>query len=204
MNTSKKTWSKPSYIRLFSMGLIVLGIICISFAAIHILNQSVTPIDSGLNKNVPWAAKNSVGIHRAIYIEQPKTGDEIGTLSIPTLNQNWPIIEGTEEEQLARGVGHFSQSVLPGLSDNCVLSGHRDTVFSELGKLKIGDKLIVETAAGIFTYEIRNIRIVDKDDRTVIVPTNHAVLTITTCYPFNFVGSAPKRYILVANLVSNK
>lgn len=203
MNTTKKTWSSLSISKLFSQGFIVLGIMCICWAAIHIWSQTVPPLDEGQISNISWAAKNPVGHQLLLYEIQPKTGDEIGTLSIPILNQKWPIIEGTEEEQLAKGVGHFSQSVLPGVSDNCVLSGHRDTVFSELGKLKIDDKLIVETAMGIFTYEISNIRIVDKDDRTVIVPSDHAVLTITTCYPFNFVGSAPRRYILVADLVGN-
>jgi sortase A len=179
-------------------------VICICWAAAHILYQTVTPFDNGQTKSIPWATKNSIGHQMPVYTELPKTGDEIGSLSIPALNQNWPIIEGTEEEELAKGVGHFSDSVLPGVYDNCVLSGHRDTVFSEIGKLKIEDKLIVETSAGVFTYKISNIRIVDKDDRTVIVPTTHAVLTITTCYPFNFLGSAPKRYILVANLVRNE
>ena len=59
----------------------------------------------------------------------------------------------------------------------------------------------VETSAGTFTYEIKRVRIVDKDDKTVIVPTDHAVLTVTTCYPFDYIGNAPDRYILVADLV---
>ena len=164
----------------------------------------MTPIQEGKVSNMTWAAKNSARRQQVNYAKQPNMGDELGVLSIPVLNQNWPIIEGTEEDQLAKGVGHFSQSVLPGVIDNCVLSGHRDTVFSEIGKLKLQDKLIVETSAGVFTYQISKIRIVDKEDRTVIVPTDHAVLTITTCYPFNFVGSAPNRYILVADLLLNE
>lgn len=94
--------------------------------------------------------------------------------------------------------------MLPGEKDNCVLSGHRDTVFSGIGKLKIGDQLIVKTSAGIFTYEVKGTRIVGKDDKTVIVPTSRAVLTLTTCYPFNFIGDAPNRYIVSANLVKSK
>jgi sortase A len=203
MNTTKKTWNRIDFTKFLSIGLIALGIICICWAAIHIWNQTVTSLD-GQKKNPPWAAKNSIGKQINFYKEQPVAGDQIGVLSIPALNQKWPIIEGTEEAELEKGVGHFSQSVLPGLSDNCVLSGHRDTVFSEIGKLVIGDELVVETVAGKFTYEISNIRIVDKDDRTVIVPTDHAVLTVTTCYPFIFVGSAPERYILVADLVKNE
>jgi len=119
------------------------------------------------------------------------------------LKQQLPIFQGTGFKELKKGVGYFIQSVLPGEADNCVLSGHRDTVFAKLGKLKIGDQLIAETSAGIFTYEIKLIRIVDKDDKTVIVPADHAVLTLTTCYPFRFIGNAPYRYILVSDLVMN-
>ncbi len=134
----------------------------------------------------------------------PARGKKFGTLSIPKLEQTFPIVEGTGDKELKRGVGHFAQSVMPGAADNCVLSGHRDTVFTELGRLKIGDKLVVRTDYGEFTYEIRRKRIVPKDDKTVIVPTDHAVLTVTTCYPFEFVGSAPDRYILIADLVKRK
>ncbi len=141
---------------------------------------------------------------KPLYDVYPAAGDNIGSLTIPALEQKFPIIEGTGTEELKRGVGHFTQSVLPGEKDNCVLSGHRDTVFTSLGKLVIGDQLIVETSAGTFTYEIKNIRIVDKDDKTVIVPFDHAVLTVTTCYPFDYIGSAPDRYILVADLVTSK
>ena len=138
---------------------------------------------------------------KPLYPVYPAQGDNIGSLTIPALEQKLPIIEGTGTDELKKGVGHFIQSVLPGVEDNCVLSGHRDTVFSRLGELKIGDRLIVQTSAGTFTYEIKRIRIVDKDDKTVIVPTDHAVLTVTTCYPFGYIGNAPDRYILVADLV---
>jgi len=107
-------------------------------------------------------------------------------------------------EELEKGVGHVTQSVLPGEEDNCVVSGHRDTVFRQIGDLKIGDQLIVETSAGTFTYEVDGTRIVHKDDKTVIVPTDHAVLTMTTCYPFYFIGDAPDRYIISAALVKSK
>jgi sortase A len=139
----------------------------------------------------------------ALYPVYPEEGDKIGSLIIPILEQKLPIFQGTGTNELKKGVGHFIQSVLPGEEDNCVLSGHRDTVFAKLGKLKIGDQLIIETSAGTFTYVIQNIRIVNKDDRTVIVPTDHAVLTLTTCYPFKYIGSAPLRYIISSDLVAS-
>jgi sortase A len=193
-----------------SLACLALGVGLIVWAAVGIAGQSV---QSGASTTAPEVAKRSVEPSAAlpvsstpapqpvVYSAQPKKGDRVGTLSIPALNKTLPIIEGTDTAQLKLGVGHFIGSVLPGTNDNCVLSGHRDTVFTGLGTLKIGDRFIVQTAAGTFTYEIKRSRIVHKDDRTVIVPTDHAVLTVTTCYPFNFVGSAPDRYILSADLV---
>jgi len=139
-----------------------------------------------------------------LYARYPAEGEVIGSLSIPALKLKLPIIEGTGADDLKKGVGHVSQSVLPGQQDNCVLSGHRDTVFTGLGRLGVGDRFIASTTAGAFTYQIRRIRIVHKDDTTIIVPTDHAVLTVSTCYPFHFVGAAPDRYVLIADLVTNE
>lgn len=214
-----------------SVACVVLGIGCVSWALVNIGAQSVQSADANVraSANVQSPASpeslpaeqfrspgddfapkgtehpsSADGPDKAVYTKRPVGGDRIGTLSIPVLEQRLPIIEGTSDDDLKKGVGHFTQSVLPGEVDNCVLSGHRDTVFARLGTLKVGDRLITKTSAGTFTYKIRRIRIVHKDDRTVIVPTDNAVLTVTTCYPFNFVGSAPDRYVLIADLVTSK
>lgn len=143
----------------------------------------------------------SVKVEKVVYTQYPAVSENIGSLIIPALKQEFPIIQGTGEKELEKGVGHFLQSVLPGEEDNCVLSGHRDTIFSKLGELKIGDLLIVQTSAGIFTYEVDGTRIVLADDRTVIVPTDNAVLTMTTCYPFNYLEDPLERYIVSAILI---
>lgn len=146
-------------------------------------------------KEAPKSSRNS------LYPEAPEQGEMIGSLTIPKLEANLPIYHGTDEDELEKGVGHFAGSVLPGEKDNSVLSGHRDTVFRKLGEVGKGDLLVVTTEAGEFTYKVRKVRIVDADDRTVIVPKPRATLTVTTCYPFDFIGDAPERYILVADLV---
>ena len=143
-------------------------------------------------------------VNNAIYDVYPVEGDNIGSLIIPSLKQKLPIYQGTDAKELKKGVGHFAQSVLPGEKDNCVLSGHRDTVFRQLGNLKIGDQLIVQTSAGTFTYEVNGTRIVHEDDKTVIVPTDNAILTMTTCYPFNAIGDAPDRYIVSSALIKSE
>ncbi|MGL4820768.1 MAG: sortase, partial [Bacilli bacterium] len=109
-----------------------------------------------------------------------------------------------DEPELAKGVGHYSNSVLPGENDHTILSGHRDVVFRRLGELEVGDSIFVTTEAGTFEYRVRKTRIVDADDRTVIVPKPRATLSLTTCYPFYFVGDAPERYIVTGNMVEKK
>lgn len=220
----KKSWSKFPLIKQLSIGLIVIGVGCMSWALFNIWSQpdySIDILDSHylipdtfddeLNK-LTKGYTGALGLNpspvleapdKAIYPSNPKEGDEMGSLTMPALNQRIPIIQGTSLKSLKKGVGHFTQSVFPGREDNCVLSGHNDTVFNLLGNLQIGDLLIVETWAGIFTYEVDETKIVDEDDRTVIVPTESAVLTLTTCYPFNTIGYTSERYIVSASLVRN-
>lgn len=132
----------------------------------------------------------------------PKASEVIGILSIDSLNVKLPIVEGTNEEELAQGVGHFIGTGFPGQERQILLSGHRDSVFKNLGKLKIGDDLQVQMSYGIYRYEIVETFIVDVDDTTVIDFTiDEEVLTLSTCYPFQFIGNAPQRYIISAKLV---
>ncbi|MCZ2260680.1 class D sortase [Sporosarcina sp. G11-34] len=128
-----------------------------------------------------------------------KEGDSIGVLYIPRLDREIPIISGTHEDELARGVGHFISTALPGQQDQILLSGHRDTVFRQFGELEHGDEIHVKMEKGTFIYTIFDTEIVDADDRTVIRSTApEEILTLSTCYPFTFIGSAPDRYIIYA------
>jgi sortase A len=82
------------------------------------------------------------------------------------------------------------------------LSGHRDTVFRHLGELKMGDQLIVKVPNGSFAYKIIHTKIVDSKDTSVItLEKDHEELILTTCYPFRYIGNAPKRYIIYADPV---
>jgi len=185
---------KQSALLVVSSLLLLSGVGTTGYAGLEIASsragaQYLPPITSDLQLQiVPSMAK-------------PKVGDAIGTLSIPRINSFVAIIEGTGSKELKLGAGHYVGSVLPGVSDNSVLAGHRDSVFRRLGEVKIGDLMTVRTSYGTFVYEVHKIRIVDANDRTVIVPTKDAVLTLSTCYPFRFIGNAPKRYIVQAGLV---
>ncbi|SFI63838.1 class D sortase [Thermoflavimicrobium dichotomicum] len=137
------------------------------------------------------------------YPKKPKIGDKIGELIVPRLQSTLPIVEGTNEYALSKGVGRFigGGTVLPGETGHVVLSGHRDTLFRNINKLQIGDKIYIRYSNKVFTYQIRKTWITHAEDRTVIVPIARPVLSLTTCYPFDYVGNAPERYILRAELI---
>src|SRR5690606_103564 len=139
-------------------------------------------------------------IDEVVYKNVPKKGERFADLIIPKLDLRLPVVEGTGEKELRKGIGHYTDSVLPGEPDNAVLAGHRES-FRDIGRLKKGDRIIVETKdEGTFVFTVRDTWITDKDDRTVIVSHDEAVLTLITCYPFNYIGAAPERYIVQAEL----
>jgi sortase A len=157
-------------------------------------SATATPSDS------PGAPSDGVA---ALYPSYLELGERLGTLTLPSLDLSWPIFEGTTEDQLSQGVGHFSGSVLPGMPDNSVLSGHRTTVFGRLGELEVGDLIHVKTSAGEFTYQVSSFRIVERTDRTVIVPTSEAILTLTTCYPFYSLVQTTEAFVVSAELIGS-
>lgn len=133
-------------------------------------------------------------------------GDQVGELVIPKLERMYEIYWGTDEDTLDQGVGyHDSDFTTPpdGLR-HTVLSGHRDTVFRKLGELEEGDRFYVRFEEKDYEYQIRKTWITDAEDRTVIVDKEKPTLTLTTCYPFEFLGAAPDRYIIQAELISVK
>lgn len=128
-----------------------------------------------------------------------QTGETVGTLYIPKLDREIAIVEGTDEEELAQGVGHYADTGYPGENKQILLSGHRDTVFRDFGELEDGDEFHVKMKNGTFVYEMEDHTIVDADDRTVIDPSREdEFLTVSTCYPFSYVGNAPDRYVVYA------
>ncbi|WP_449537887.1 class D sortase [Ferdinandcohnia sp. Marseille-Q9671] len=129
----------------------------------------------------------------------PEQGDIVGLLSIPKIQADLAIVEGTDPNELRKGVGHYKGSYYPDEDGQIVLSGHRDTVFKRVGELEVGDEMIVEVPYGEYSYQITHTEIVDADDMTIITLQNEKEeLIVTTCYPFGYMGDAPYRYIIYA------
>ncbi|MFZ2552726.1 MAG: class D sortase [Trichococcus flocculiformis] len=186
--------------RLIGFSIIGVGLALVSLS-LYELYETKTSTEKALAiaKTViasqPEVQKDSEGQPIAQDYQQD---DVIGILTIPKLDETYPIIEGTEEEMLAKGVGHYPTTALPGEKEQILLSGHRGTVFQRLGELIAGDRFIIDMGYGKFEYEMRESQIVAADDTTVIKPRGEEVLTLSTCYPFSYIGSAPDRYIIYA------
>ncbi|MGE6344468.1 class D sortase [Bacillus mycoides] len=135
---------------------------------------------------------------------QHKEGEKIAMLNIPKIKKKFSIYWGANDATLKKGVGMFVSDLTttPSGGGHTVLSGHRDTVFTDLGELKEKDNLILEYDNKIYTYEIQKTWITHADDRTVIVKKEEPTLTLTTCYPFDYIGDAPDRYIIEAKLIT--
>lgn len=128
-------------------------------------------------------------------------GTVVGRLDIPSIHFSAMIAEGVDNSTLRRSVGHVPGTALPGLSGNVALSAHRDTFFRDLRELQKNDLISVTTVNGTFEYAVEYKAIVEPDNRTVLRDIGRPTLTLITCYPFNYIGPAPKRFVVHAALV---
>jgi sortase A len=124
----------------------------------------------------------------------------LAILRIPGIDLEVPVLAGTDELALNRGVGHIEGTPRPGQPGNVGIAGHRDGFFRGLKDISAGDVLEVESLRGIDRYTIESITIVSPDRVDVLAPTNVPSVTLVTCFPFYYVGNAPKRYIVRAAL----
>jgi sortase A len=126
----------------------------------------------------------------------------IGRIEIPRLLLSSIVCEGAESATLRRAVGHIPGTALPGQPGNVALAGHRDTFFRSLRDLRIKDEILLSTLKGDFKYEVESLMVVEPENVEVLAPSADNVLTLVTCYPFSYIGSAPKRFIARARQVS--
>jgi sortase A len=126
----------------------------------------------------------------------------IGRIDIPRLGVSAIVREGIDARTLKRAVGHVPETALPGYAGNVALAGHRDSFFRPLKDVRKGDVIHVRTPDADFTYIVRETRVTGPAEMSVLEPTKEPTLTLITCFPFHFVGDAPDRFIVRAQLVN--
>ncbi|HEX4956455.1 MAG TPA: class D sortase [Thermoanaerobaculia bacterium] len=136
--------------------------------------------------------------------QRPEHGELIGRLEIPGAGISVIVAAGTDALTLRRGVGHIDGTALPGEPGNVGLAGHRDTVFRGLREVRPADRILLVTADGSFEYEVESLETVTPERGDVLDPSPHPTLTLVTCYPFDFIGPAPLRFIVRAREVARR
>ena len=126
----------------------------------------------------------------------------IGRLEIQRLGVSVVVVEGTDEPVLRRAAGHIAGTSLPGQPGNVGIAAHRDTFFRPVRHIKHDDLITLTTLHGEYRYRVVSTRIVNPSNVAVLNPDGHEILTLVTCYPFYFVGSAPDRFIVRAERIS--
>ena len=137
-------------------------------------------------------------VSHAVPSREFAPGEIVGRVVIPRIGVSAIVREGDDAKILRRAVGHIPGTALPGATGNAALAGHRDTFFRGLRDIHNGDEIVLTTAAGDVHYVVKSTRIVDPSEVSVLAPTHGPVLTLVTCYPFNYIGAAPRRFIVRA------
>lgn len=157
----------------------------------------VPPVDAGAPKADPEPA-------RTLPRAKTENADAsvLGRIEIPRLRVHAIVREGVDDKTLRRAVGHVPGTATPGADGNMALAGHRDSFFRGLQDVKKDDRIVMETLDSRYEYVVDSLKIVGPDDVEVLAATENPVLTLVTCYPFRYVGNAPRRFIVRARQVS--
>jgi sortase A len=123
----------------------------------------------------------------------------LGQIEISRIDLSAMILEGVDRRTLRRAVGHIPGTPLPGQPGNVALAGHRDTFFRALRNIHEGDEITLQTVSGLYRYRVDFTKVVDPGEMRVLDNSDDAILTLVTCYPFSYLGPAPKRFIVRAH-----
>ncbi|MGA2264558.1 MAG: class D sortase [Acidobacteriota bacterium] len=170
--------------------------------------KSLTPSNGGAENLQPSTLPPAEAESNLTRTESPgiagSGGSALGRIEISAIGLDAMIMEGTDAKTLRRAVGHIAGTPLPGQRGNAAIAGHRDTFFRALRNIHEDDEITLTTLAGSYGYRVDSIKVVEPNDTAVLDNSDSAILTLVTCYPFYFVGPAPKRFVVRAHRVSGE
>jgi len=173
------------------------GIIALGYVGLTLLDARLYQVSA------KHSLDSQIQVERESRVTYPapvvKDGDVLGRVDIPRLGVSVAVLQGTRSRMLRLGAGHIASTPLPGQAGNIGIVGHRDTFFRELRDIRTNDEIQLRTASGLFRYKVDWMKVVAPDDISVLAPSTDSVLTLVTCYPFHFLGSAPKRFVVRAH-----
>jgi sortase A len=200
----------PRAIRWIEVVLVVVGVVCIGYVASAVVETRWYQARENrlLDATITAAAAQKAVQGRTTLPstdaarKAPAAGEAIGRIDIPRLGISAVVRHGEDDKTLKVAVGHLPGTPRPGKPGNSVLAAHRDTFFRPLENVRQGDQIVMTVPQGKYFFSVTKTHVVDPKDVWVMNPTEASVLTLVTCYPFSYVGNAPRRFIVHAAKVS--
>jgi sortase A len=146
------------------------------------------------------AVDGQIIVHQVSF--HPEPGKPLGEIELTRVGVTAMIFEGTDDRTLQRAVGHIPGTAMPGQSGNVAIAGHRDTFFRALRNVQQGDEINLMTVDGSYRYRVDSISVVAPEHTEVLDNSDGDFLTLVTCYPFYYVGPAPRRFIVRAQKIT--
>ena len=186
------------WLRATQRGLLALALICVGTYALAQVRAHIFTAIEGARVSALLEGRAASLPSTARARAEARVGRAWGRLELPRLGLSALVAEGVDAQTLGVAVGHFPDSAFPGEGGNVALAGHRDTVFQMLKDIWPEDVVRLTTPDGTFDYRVEWLAIVDPARTDVVASTGESLLTLVTCYPFDYVGRAPRRYVVRA------
>ncbi len=190
MRTPPQSWLRLSQYALTVIGILILGYCVTVFLEARYFEAKAA-------RDFTAALEHKTAAPAA----PPANGSVIGQLQVPRLELSVMVVEGVSDGDLKLAAGHIPGTALPGQPGNVGIAAHRDTFFRPLRNIRRNDAILLSTLQGAYSYRVVSTAVVRPEDTQVLNPIGHDRLTLVTCYPFNYVGSAPKRFIVWADRI---
>lgn len=195
---------EPAEYALWLVAIVALGYCTAQYsaAAIHQSRQSarLDAMRAGLNSELTRTADESEAVSVRGVTVRDSAALPLGRIEIPRVGVSAIVEDGESNSTLAESVGHVPGTADPGQRGNAALAAHRDTYFRNLEDIQNGDEIYFTTVTAIFKYRVDEVSVVPPTDMSVLAPSDDSRLTLITCYPFHYVGPAPKRFVVTAHL----
>jgi sortase A len=204
--TRRMSHSKPSnrFLRWSRDAFLVAGVLALGYSGFLLLDSKLYQayqarrFQQQLNSARPAAIAIAEGAGLTVAAIP---GGALGRIEIGRIGLAAMILEGTNGRTLRRAVGHIPGTPLPGQQGNVAIAGHRDTFFRPLRNVQHNDEITLTTLEGKYRYLVDSTQVVAPEDTQVLDDSRDTILTLVTCYPFHFVGPAPKRFIVRAHKI---
>jgi sortase A len=208
MKSAQRWYANPS--RWLEYTLWIVGWCALAYCILVVLDAAIIQLRltrmleraRGTTAHVAGSTRSFGGVTTKPAEESLSLGgrDLVGRLEIPRIGISAVVLEGVAPRTMRVAVGHIPGTSSPGQRGNVGIAGHRDTFFRALRHINMQDEIVLETTAKMYHYRVTSLEIVDPDYVAVLRSKNTDELTLVTCYPFSYVGPAPKRFIVHADL----